>query len=571
MPGRLQKGPLREEVERLRSLLETAENGSVALDAEVARTFFRQRDLVTKNGELFWYSRNAEGPSFECVPHYTRRIDATLPGERASRVEITGEFKTRWLAHAGQGFEADGATEPLARRLLALKLVASAKRKPPRIRHNLAKQRTTENGANEPAHSKVEIHDHRDLIILEMTAAINRLTMQSRQTVGEISDHEYFEIKTPRKVVGGPTSPRQIADDIPVISELAEEWISDKNPSELVRFLLRKIIRRYIEVSGDLPVNEIKKLHVRNFLVRLRDCPKSLPQRLKGRSLETAIAYGKLHPEVPKLAVSTINAHCTYLRLIFNWAFLRDYVQYNAAAGLHVKDTRPRAAKRLPYNIDDLKMLFEKSPLYTGHMPVIRTRSGPHIYRDARFWLPLIALFTGARLGELMNLSPDDLRRENQIDYFDITKGATLKRVKSRASERRIPVHPELIRIGIVEFFEQKRIDQAQYVFAELGRETDDGLKAICWHDKWRRLNRRAGCEHPKKTFHSLRHSFKDACRAAKVPEEAHDALTGHMTSSVGRRYGSGFPLNVLSEYVTQLRYPGLDLSHLYRERSDSV
>jgi hypothetical protein len=65
MPGRLQKGPLREEVERLRSLLETAENGSVALDAEVARTFFRQRDLVTKNGELFWYSRNAEGPSFE--------------------------------------------------------------------------------------------------------------------------------------------------------------------------------------------------------------------------------------------------------------------------------------------------------------------------------------------------------------------------------------------------------------------------------------------------------------------------------------------------------------------------
>lgn len=57
----------------------------------------------------------------------------------------------------------------------------------------------------------------------------------------------------------------------------------------------------------------------------------------------------------------------------------------------------------------------------------------------------------------------------------------------------------------------------------------------------------------------------------AEVPEEAHDALTGHMTSSTGRSYGSGFPLTVLAEYMNSLSYPELDLRHLHQERSDLV
>jgi hypothetical protein len=35
--------------------------------------------------------------------------------------------------------------------------------------------------------------------------------------------------------------------------------------------------------------------------------------------------------------------------------------------------------------------------------------------------------------------------------------------------------------------------------------------------------------------FHSFRHGFKDAARAARVSEELHDALTDHTGSSVGR------------------------------------
>src|SRR5271163_3397370 len=67
----------------------------------------------------------------------------------------------------------------------------------------------------------------------------------------------------------------------------------------------------------------------------------------------------------------------------------------------------------------------------------------------------------------------------------------------------------------------------------------------------------------PRKVFHSFRHAFKSACRAARIEEELHDALTGHTTASVGRRYGGGVPLEVLAEAIARVSYRGLDLSHL--------
>lgn len=556
------------EIQRLQAMLEVSAAGSDLLDAELARTFYPKRKLLNKNGHICWRDETIDGPVFEEVPRFTRSLDAELPLERTHKIEMSQSRTTRWIASCDGMAEADAATEPLARRLLALKLISLSRRKSSRLRVVNVDTLPANTDKKAPDTDVPGTEDPRDRMILEMAETIKQLALGSK-----VSEADPSEIgpTTPREKHAAPRSPQQLADNIPLLTGLAEEWVADKVPSKDVERLLLKTVRRFVEVNGDMPVNEIKKVHVRDYLIRLRECPKSLPRRHKGGTLAAAIAYGKQHPEIPKLAVSTINANCTYLRLILNWAFFRDYVQFNAASGLHVKDTRPRAEKRLPYTIDDLKMLFGESALYTGHMPVIRTQPGPHVYRDARFWLPLLALYTGARLGELMNLSPGDLRRENRIDYFDITKGATITRVKSRASERRIPVHPELIRIGVTGFFEQKRLAGERYVFTDIGRVTDDGLKAVSWHEKWRRINRQAGCEHRKKTFHSLRHSFKDACRAADVPEEVHDALTGHITSSIGRRYGSGFPLSVLAKYVNSLSYPGLDLSHLYPKGSDHV
>ncbi len=68
--------------------------------------------------------------------------------------------------------------------------------------------------------------------------------------------------------------------------------------------------------------------------------------------------------------------------------------------------------------------------------------------------------------------------------------------------------------------------------------------------------------------FHSFRHGFKDALRAAEVSEDINDALTGHAgPGTIGRQYGAQmirrFGIATLAAAVSKVAYPGLDLSPL--------
>jgi hypothetical protein len=74
---------------------------------------------------------------------------------------------------------------------------------------------------------------------------------------------------------------------------------------------------------------------------------------------------------------------------------------------------------------------------------------------EAAFWLPLLALYSGARLNELAPLTVRDVKRDEPsgLHYMTViedTEGG--RTVKTEGSLRAVPIHPELIRIGILEF-----------------------------------------------------------------------------------------------------------------------
>ena len=72
------------------------------------------------------------------------------------------------------------------------------------------------------------------------------------------------------------------------------------------------------------------------------------------------------------------------------------------------------------------------------------------------------------------------------------------------------------------------------------------------------------GITDTRKTFHSLRHTFKDLCRDAGIPKEIHDRLTGHVSSDVGDGYGHGsgtYPIRPLAAAISQIHLP-IELSN---------
>jgi integrase len=126
------------------------------------------------------------------------------------------------------------------------------------------------------------------------------------------------------------------------------------------------------------------------------------------------------------------------------------------------------------------------------------------------------------------------------------------------------------VRIGFLEFVEHVRANAGQEarLFPRLTPGSKGGF-GEAWSKWFGRYKRQLGIHNAGSVFHSFRHGFKDALRAAGVNEDVKDVLTGHSGgNAVARGYGwkdmvrrFGFP--TLYAAVKKVRYPGVVLSSL--------
>lgn len=223
---------------------------------------------------------------------------------------------------------------------------------------------------------------------------------------------------------------------------------------------------------------------------------------------------------------------------------------------------------RQPFSNDLLKALFN-SPVYTGHKVInrssvhhIRTHKGDTILKDALYWLPLIGLYSGLRIEEIAQLTLENVIKENGTWYFNIVESTDTQRLKTSSSVRKVPLHYELINFGFLEYYNSLDGSRCLMLFPELKRSVDGKWSKSISRNFGRYLDR-IGRKDKNVSFHSFRHSFKDACRNAGLDREIHDRLTGHNDGSVSSRYGAGFSLPKLKEAVDKVFYD-IDLSHLY-------
>ncbi len=144
------------------------------------------------------------------------------------------------------------------------------------------------------------------------------------------------------------------------------------------------------------------------------------------------------------------------------------------------------------------------------------------------------------------------------------------RRVKTENSLRAVPVHPELIRIGFLEFVGHMRAaagtEARLFPLLTPGPKGGFGEAFSKWFGRYKRG---LGITNPNSVFHSFRHGFKDALRAAGVNEDVNDALTGHSGGNpVARGYGwkdmvRRFSFAKLYAAIEKVDYPGLDLGTL--------
>ncbi|WP_329959258.1 DUF6538 domain-containing protein [Sphingomonas sp. Leaf21] len=260
------------------------------------------------------------------------------------------------------------------------------------------------------------------------------------------------------------------------------------------------------------------------------------------------------------------NAKLSRLRTLISWAYQNDLTSSNVAAGISVKVADSGKGKRLPFALDELQAIFA-SPVYANGD---RPRSGKG---EAAYWLPLLGLFTGARLEEIGQLRVSDVQRREYPDqdgkmlagwFLHITEATDdqgqANRIKNAASERLVPLHPEIERLGFIAYVETLK-DQKGRVFPDLVPNVYGRLTAKWgeWFGPYMRTV--CGVTDKRKVFHSFRHTFKDYSRRARMPEGIQRQIMGHAGKDVADDYGSGYDLHSLAEAMASYRVPGLAIS----------
>ncbi|WP_170411470.1 site-specific integrase [Ruegeria arenilitoris] len=321
----------------------------------------------------------------------------------------------------------------------------------------------------------------------------------------------------------------------------------------------------FIELQGDRPILEYKKADARDFKNVLLELPRNrnkLPQTI-GLSPRDAIQAAKDHG-LPRLSISTVNKALGRLQGIWKWADKQlDEEVADIFGPMKIADNNNARNQHDPFSKEQLQTIFN-SPLYTGcKSRRFRTVPGDTDLSDTSwYWLPLLGLWTGARLNELCQLSVEDIDQEEGIPLIRVQEGDEDQRVKFGKS-RLVPIHPELVRLGFLHFVQAQRQADHKRIFPELklgatGYYSDQASK------DFNRYIDRIGVKTVKTSFHSFRHNFKDACRHAGVQPDINDILLGHSLPGMAGRYGHGkAPLTVLYQAVRKVELRGLSVENV--------
>jgi integrase len=314
-----------------------------------------------------------------------------------------------------------------------------------------------------------------------------------------------------------------------VIAEYCHEKVLDKSWTAKTEKENRAIYALLVRVVGNIPVSELTHAVARDYKQTLMKLPPSLNKSSLYRS-KTLEQILRMNPD--PMATTTVNKNLVRASSLFEWATRHGYMDKNYFEALSLKNTKRADEERSTFTREDLVRIFSHTP-YATHRFV-----HPYYY-----WLPLLGLYTGARLEEICQLYLDDIYQEEGIWVISINDQGD-KKLKTKSSKRIIPVHPKLIALGLPAYVQTLKDRKQIRLFPELKKGRDGYSQAA---SKWfSRFREKIGLHNlnPPKDFHSFRHTLVTELKNKSIPEVEVAAITGHSASGITYgRYGKSYDI----------------------------
>lgn len=264
-----------------------------------------------------------------------------------------------------------------------------------------------------------------------------------------------------------------------------------------------------------------------------------------GIGSEQAISF-KSRMLSENLTALRINKKLSFLKDLFEYARNHKlYFQNNPFESIAIsKKSKLRAQVQSyeEFSTEELKLIFETQ------------QYKEYLDKPAYYWLPFLALYTGARIEELASLKFSQIVTADGITYFDITKA------KNANSVRRVPFSNHILNSGFMAYLEKTKARNVDQVFPHL-KDSANGYS--------KNVSRRFGqyldlikIKDPRKVFHSFRSTFINAMTNRGTHPAILMGIVGHyeqskfdFSSPHFQTYQQAKPLRIMKEAIDRLDY----------------
>jgi integrase len=215
------------------------------------------------------------------------------------------------------------------------------------------------------------------------------------------------------------------------------------------------------------------------------------------------------------------------LRRVFGWAVTNHRIPSNPAQGISIKIGKKERLRSKGFKEDEARDLLRHALGYR------RTNKKEHSKTAAaKRWAPWLCAYTGARVGEILQLRKQDVRSEGGHWIITITPEAGTVKNKEL---REIPLHSHLGEIGFGVFVEGA---PDGYLFLNVKPGADPLGARRTTKNRVREFAREVVTDRRVAPNHGWRHLFKTIGIEADIQERVLDAICGHAPRTVGAAYG---------------------------------
>jgi integrase len=295
----------------------------------------------------------------------------------------------------------------------------------------------------------------------------------------------------------------------------------------------RVLFNEFLECFGDVPLSEITAPEVVS----------------RWRPLERK-RLNKKKKQGETLSAGRLEKRRTYLSKFFTWVTDGGFYPHKESP-VAMKMATKKAIKAqtrsyVEFNSDDLKLLF-------------RAEYAQAMDKPDFYWLPLLAMFSGARLGEIANLMLEDVEEVEGIKVYEICKGKTLE------SQRTVPIHSQLLELGFWEYVQSLKAKKLTHVVPFRPLDSLGGRAGETW-SAWVKSS---GITNDRKVFHSFRSTAITDMHNGPSGEAPIRGVVGHTDTSstdVHNQYIRGIRLINVKKVIETLSFPTVNFQAIKRE-----